>query len=204
MGLTGLALSGFVFMHMTGNMLIFKSEEAYNLYGHQITHNPIYPLLSYGLIAIFLVHIFFGFWLTKDNKSARGSQYAMPTNGEKAASIPSKTMIYTGTLIAAFVILHLINFKYGTVYSVTYNGVEVRDLARLMVELFKQPGYVFWYIISLVLLGMHLRHGFYACFQSIGFSHPKYTPMLNCLAALYAAVVALGFISQPIYVFLLK
>jgi succinate dehydrogenase / fumarate reductase cytochrome b subunit len=201
MGLSGLALSGFVLAHMTGNLLIFKGAEAYNMYGHAMTHNPAYPLIAWGLVAVILVHILCAISLTWENQRARDHRYAMGTHHEKGVSLASKTMAATGSLLAVFIVLHLISFKYGAHYEATYNGVVVRDLHRLLVEVFQKPGYVVWYLVSLVLLGFHLSHGFAAAFQSVGFSHPRWNPLVKTLAYIYAIVVAVGFISQPIYVY---
>jgi succinate dehydrogenase / fumarate reductase cytochrome b subunit len=203
MGLTGLMLAGFVFAHMAGNMLIFVSADAYNLYGESITGNPLYPLIGPGLLGIFIVHILMALWITKDNKAARGKKayQAGGTQGAKAVTLASRTMIYSGALIAAFLVSHLLTFKYGVYYSTVVDGKEVRDLARLMYETFQNPMYVLWYVISLVFLALHLKHGFAAAFQSLGFAHPKYIPALKCLAVLYALVVGIGFASQPLYVF---
>ena len=188
---------------MAGNMLIiFKGADAYNLYGHMLTSNEFYPLIAYGLLAMFIIHVLTAISLTRDNKKARPEKYAGgPTNGEKGVSLASRTMIYSGTILAAFVILHLITFKYGPHYTTTINNVEVRDLAKLFYEVFQSPAYVAWYVLSLLLLAVHLKHGFSAAFQSIGFWHPRYTPALKCLGFLYALVVSLGFISQPLYAF---
>ena len=107
-----------------------------------------------------------------------------------------------GTIILVFIILHLITFKYGAHYSTTVNGVVMRDLFKLMVEVFKQPGYVFWYLICMVLLGVHLSHGVGSVFQTVGWMNGRYQPILRRLSVAYAVVVALGFIAQPIYVYL--
>jgi succinate dehydrogenase / fumarate reductase cytochrome b subunit len=84
----------------------------------------------------------------------------------------------------------------------TIDGKQVRDLHRLVLEVFRQPGYVGWYIICLIAVGLHLSHGFYSSFSSLGLYHPRYAPWVNRIGYGYAAIVAIGFISQPAYVFL--
>ena len=113
-------------------------------------------------------------------------------------------MAYTGSLILVFIILHIITFKYGTHYDATYGGVVMRDLHRLIIEVFQQTEYVAWYLLCLVLLAFHLSHGFASSFQSLGFRHPKYSQPLKCLSVIYAVIVAVGFISQPLYVYFLR
>lgn len=203
MGLTGLALSGFVLTHMAGNLLMFVSPEAYNRYGHTLTSNPLIYIAEIGLIALFLVHLFCAITLTLENRAARGDQgYRASPSGAKASSLAARSMIYTGSIILVFTILHLITFKFGTYYSAVYDGVEMRDLHRLMVEVFESPIYVGWYIVSLLLLGVHLKHGVSSCFQSLGLSHPRYTPFIKCAGVLYAVIVTVGFIAQPVYIYL--
>ena len=97
--------------------------------------------------------------------------------------------------------LHLFTFKYGTHYTTTIAGVEMRDLHRLVIEIFEDPIYVGWYAVALVAVGFHLSHGFYSAFASLGIYHPRYSPWLNRLGYVYAIVVAGGFLSQPLYVF---
>lgn len=203
MGITGLLLAGFVFVHMAGNMLIiFLGPDAYNNYGHGITSNPLYVIISPTLLLIFIIHIITAIVITKDNRSARVIGYESgPTHGDKAATLASRTMMYTGAMTAAFLVTHLITFKYGVVYTRAVEGKEVRDLARLVYEIFQSPGYVAWYVLSLLFVGLHLKHGFAAAFNSLGFWHPRYTPLLKCLAVIYAVTVSAGFISQPLYVY---
>lgn len=201
MGITGLIWSGFVLTHMIGNMLIFVGPEAYNKYGHALTSNPLLFLAEGALLLTLLMHVYDGIMLTIKNKQARPQKYAMPTNGDKSARFQSRFMIFHGSLLLVFIILHLITFKYGTHYSVTYDGVEMRDLFRLMVEVFQSPAYVAWYAVSMVAVGLHLSHGFYSAFASLGVYHPTYSYWLSKFGYFYGLIIALGFVSQPIYVF---
>ncbi|MBS1984217.1 MAG: succinate dehydrogenase cytochrome b subunit [Bdellovibrionales bacterium] len=203
MGLTGLGWIGFVLMHMLGNMLILVSPEAYNKYGHAIVSNPLLPAAEIGLVVMLLVHVVTAISLTIDNKRARPESYKVGPSSAKAATLASRTMAYSGTLILAFIILHITTFKYGTFYSVNYNGVEMRDLHRLIVEVFHNPGYVAWYVVCLILLGVHLSHGFSSSFQSLGLNHPKYNGWLKCGGCAISLIIAAGFLSQPLYVFFL-
>lgn len=200
MGFTGLAWSAFVLSHMLGNMLILVGPDAYNKYSHALISNPFIYLAEGGLVLTLLTHVLTGLKLTFENRSARPEKYSMPTSGEKAARFQSKFMAFHGTLILVFIVLHLITFKYGAHYTTTVDGVEMRDLHRLVLEVFREPGYVIWYLICLVGVGLHLSHGFYSSFASLGFYHPRYSPMLAKFGYVYAVVIAAGFISQPLYV----
>lgn len=202
MGLAGAVWTLFVAGHMAGNLLIFAGPEAFNRYGHAIVSNK--PLL-YGtevaLTLCLLLHVGLGIALTLQNKKAKPQKYAVQPVTEKRSSWAAKTMAVHGSIILLFVIYHLITFKWGPYYEVEYSGVVMRDLHRLMVEVFASPAYVFGYVVCLILLGFHLSHGAASVFQSMGLNHPRYTPTIKKIGWLYALVVAGGFMSQPLYVF---
>lgn len=202
MGLTGLVWMGFVFTHMAGNMLLLFSADSYNAYGHAIVSNK---LLLYSaevvLLLALIVHVTTAISLTIDNRAAKKTRYAVQPSGSKSTSVASRTMGLQGSLILFFIINHLITFKYGVVYETTVNGVQMRDLSRMLFEVFAQPGYVVWYVICLIILMFHLSHGVHSIFQSFGFLERKMQAGLKTFAWIYALVVAGGFLSQPLYVF---
>jgi succinate dehydrogenase / fumarate reductase cytochrome b subunit len=191
-GITGLAISGFVLTHVAGNMLLLCSAHAYNAYSHKLVTNPLLPVAELGLVLFFVLHV-------RQNRAARTSRYyQLPNSDGKGSSLAVRTAILSGLVLLAFLILHLITFKWGTHYSVTYDGVEMRDIYKLVAEKFHEPGYVAWYIFCLLLLGMHLKSGIAALFQSLGI-----TTVRNCtvkkIAWGFAVLVTAGFISQPLY-----
>jgi succinate dehydrogenase / fumarate reductase, cytochrome b subunit len=201
MGVCGAVWAGFVFVHMAGNMLILLSAELYNRYGNAIVSNkPLLYTTEVILVGSVLVHAVLGILLALENRRAKPQKYAVAAQGEKRVSLASKTMAYQGSIILFFIIYHLITFKYGTEYLVTYNGVEMRDLHRLVVEVFQQPAYVVGYVVCLLLLGWHLSHGVSSVFQTLGLNHPRYQNRIKWIGCIYALVVAAGFISQPLYV----
>lgn len=209
MAVGGFVWMGFIFGHMAGNLLILFSPEAYNQYGHAIVSNKV---LLYGteaaLIGALLAHVVLGLWLTYENKKASRmgmvpKKYAVAPSAKKKPRFASSTMAFQGTALLAFIILHLRTFKYADHYEVTYDGVTMHDLHRLVLEVFQDPAYVGWYVICLILLGFHLSHGFWSFFQTIGFNHPKYNCTIKKIGFIYSVVVAGGFLSLPLYVFLL-
>lgn len=203
MGLTGLIWAGFVLSHMAGNLLILVSADAYNKYGHAIVSNSLilYPA-EIVLVLALITHVTLAIMLTVENRKASGgSRYAVTPRGSKRATLASRTMAVQGSLILVFIILHILTFKYGQYYETTVDGVPMRDLHRLIVEVFQQPGYVAWYVVCLILLGFHLSHGVGSVFQSFGIKNDHYAPMIKKLSIAYAVIVALGFLSQPIYVY---
>jgi succinate dehydrogenase / fumarate reductase, cytochrome b subunit len=202
MAATGLVWAGFVLSHMAGNMLILISPSLYNAYGHAIVSNkPLLFVAETGLILSIIVHVTTAIMLTIENRRARPQRYAISPNGEKGASLASKTMAIQGSLILAFIVLHITTFKYGTIYQTTVDGVVMRDLHRLVVEVFHQPGYVAWYGLCLLLLGFHLSHGVGSIFQSLGLRSDRAAKNIKKMSLAYGAIVATGFLSQPIYVF---
>lgn len=203
MGVCGLVWALFVFGHMVGNMLIFVSPEAYNKYGHAIVSNKLllYPTEAILLFTV-LVHVVLGVYLTRQNRCAKPQKYAVAPSLEKRPTMASKTMIFHGSIILFFIVYHLITFKYGPVYEVTYGNETIRDLHRLIMEVFHNPAYVVGYVVCLLLLGWHLSHGVSSFFQTMGLNHPSYTPTIKKISCVYALVVTAGFISQPIYVLL--
>jgi succinate dehydrogenase / fumarate reductase, cytochrome b subunit len=202
MGLTGLVWAGFVFAHMAGNLTILIGPDVYNQYGHAIASNK--PLL-YGTEAIILlsllVHVFLAINLTISNRKSKGMANSQSSNHEKRTSLASRTMIIQGSILLVFIILHLITFKYGAVYETTVDGVKMRDLAKLMQEVFSQPLAVAWYVLSLLVLSAHLKHGFGSVFQSFGLLHPSYQLPIKTASWAYAIIVTIGFLSQPLYLF---
>jgi len=199
--LTGLGLSGFLVTHMLGNMLIFLGPQAYNEYSHALVSNHLLIFAEIGLVLMFLAHFVFALALSWSNNRARDFRYAMLPSGPKRTSWTQRTLWAQGLLILVFVILHLITFKYGSEYTVNYGQGEMRDLHKLVLEVFQDPRYVAWYVVALIVLAFHVAHGVGASLQTLGISHPRYAKGIKCASLLYAVVVIGGFVSQPLYVF---
>ena len=199
MAITGLSLCGFLVAHLAGNCLIFAGEKAFNTYGHMlITHPLIYPAEAV-LLLLFLTHIILAAVLTWESKRARPHKYAKKTLTGRGATLASSTMPLTGSVILIFLIFHLWHFKFGPFYRVTYDGEEMRDLHRLVVEYFQNPWAVLWYGVAMAALGLHLSHGFWSAFQSFGLHHPGPTPYLRFKAKAFALLISGGFLSLPLY-----
>lgn len=202
MGVTGLLLCGFLVSHLAGNCLIYFGPEAFNTYAHKLVTNPLIYIAEAILALIFLSHIALAARLTIENKMARPTSYYMRQATGRGSTLASSTMPITGIIILIFLVLHIIQFKFGAYYEATYDGVVMRDLYRLLIEYFSSPLAVAWYIFCMLALGLHVSHGFWSAFQSIGFNHPKYTPVLKLLAKLYALVITVGFSALPIYCYM--
>lgn len=200
-GLSGLFLTLFVLGHVTGNLLVFVGAEAYNKYGHALVSNPAIYLVEAVLLLMLLFHFYTAIKLTLENAAAKGSRYAVNSKTIKGTPLVTKTMHHQGMIILVFIVLHLLTFKFGDIYKVTYDGVEIRDLFRLMVEVFQNPAYVVGYIFSMIVLMFHLSHGVSSALQTLGFNHPRYTSIINKIGWGVALYVSLGFIVQPLYLY---
>jgi succinate dehydrogenase / fumarate reductase, cytochrome b subunit len=199
MGLTGLLLCGFLVGHLAGNLLIFVGPEAFNTYGHLLITNPLIYVAEAGLGALFLAHIGMALRLIVENHKARPVKYYMKQPTGRGATFASSTMPYTGVLTLVFLVLHILQFKFGPHYTIVHSGVEMRDLYRLVVEFYQSPVAVLWYVVCMISLGIHVKHGFWSAFQSLGFHHTNYTELLQKISIVFALVVAGGFASLPIF-----
>lgn len=209
MALTGLGLFGFICVHLLGNFSFYVGAEAFNLYTYKLASlGPLLYLVEIGLILIFVCHSIFAIAVWRDNQNARSVKYDSTKNAGSPSlkTISSRSMIYTGVLVLIFVIIHVKTFKYGPSIQEGYvfasEAGDIRDLYRLVVEIFRQPLYVIFYVVLMILMGYHLRHGFWSAFQSLGTMHPKYTKAIYSLGIFLAIVIAFGFLFLPVYVFL--
>ncbi|HEY9842535.1 MAG: succinate dehydrogenase cytochrome b subunit [Candidatus Sericytochromatia bacterium] len=207
-GLTGLGLVGFLVAHLAGNLTLFGGAEAFNGYAHKLEAlGPLLYAMEIGLITIFVFHIFFAISVTAQNKGARKQKYVenRPAGKPSRRTVSSQTMIYTGIVLGIFTIVHVWMFKFGPGpgqgYAAELHGVPARDLYRLVVERFKDPWIMGAYAAVMLLLGVHVRHGFWSAFQSLGGYHPRYTPLIYSLGVLVAVLFAVGFLVLPVYIY---
>jgi succinate dehydrogenase / fumarate reductase cytochrome b subunit len=195
MAVTGLILFGFLIAHMLGNLQIFLGPEVMNHYAETLHGNP--PLL-WSVRTVLLISVVLHIWASVSLWSLK--KEARPVAYVKKASVgstwASRTMMVSGPLVAAFVVFHLLHLTTGTIplpfiplhaYENLVTGFSVIPIAIL-------------YIVVMVFIGFHLSHGIWSMFQSIGFSHPKYTPMIKTFAAVFAWILIAGFISVPVAV----
>ncbi len=200
MALAGLGLCLFVLTHVIGNFLLFVGPETYNMYSHKLTSNPLIYIAEAGLIAIFLLHAYEGLLLSWKNYQARPQGYAKLPSGAKRTTWTQRTMAWQGIVILIYVITHILTFKFGPEYTVTYGSETVRDLFKLVYEEFHEPGLVAWYVFSVIILGYHLSHGFYSSLQTLGLNHPQYTPKFKIASVAYGLFIGIGFAIQPLYI----
>ena len=199
MAVTGAILFIFVIGHMLGNLQVFEGPEKINAYG-RFLHNlgEILWAERIGLLAAVVLHITATVQLALRNKAARPVEYSR----RKAinSSYASRTMYWSGPIVLAFVIFHLLHLTAGIL--VPGAAFIEGDVYHNVVAGFQVWWVSAWYVFSICLLGLHLRHGIWSMFQSVGFNHPRYTPILKSVAVWIAVIIVLGYISIPISVLL--
>lgn len=209
MSLTGIIMLGFVIGHLAGNLQLLTGDgDAFNQYGHfLISLGGLLILAELFLIACLVIHVITAISIARGKRAARPNAYSKTKSagGKSRKTLGSSTMIYTGLLVLVFLVIHIWTFKYGPAeaegYVTTVDGVEMRDLHRLVVEKFQQPVYVVGYVVSMILLGLHLSHAFWSAAQSLGFYHDRYTPVLFTAGRALAAIISLGFLIIPIWIY---
>ena len=203
MAITGIMLMGFVFAHMVGNLKMYLGAEEFNHYGEFLRELlvPILPrtvtlwLLRLGLIGAFVLHIHAAYSLTVMNKKARTVKYQSQRD-YIAANFASRTMRYTGVIFLIFLVWHLFDLTFtGTGYTyvrgLPYENVS-NSLSRVPVALL--------YIVGNLALGVHLFHGAWSLFQSMGWNNPRFNSWRRNFAAGFAALIVIGNVSFPIAV----
>jgi succinate dehydrogenase / fumarate reductase cytochrome b subunit len=202
MALTGAGLFLFVIAHMVGNLQIFLGPESINRYGHflQTTPEILWPA-RIGLLAFVIIHIWASISLTIENRAARAAGYEVKEL--VAASVASRTMIWSGLIIFAFVCFHLAHYTLLWVHPEYRNLLDARgqhDIYRMMILGFSSWCVSGFYVLSIGLLCIHLSHGTSAMFQSLGLKNAAYECLIDRLAKIVALLIFLGYISIPIAV----
>ena len=199
MAITGAILLLFVIGHMLGNLQVFEGPEKLNAYGRFLRAVPelLWTVRAVLLISVAL-HIWASVQLAARKIRARPVSYAKRDN--VASGYASRTMYWSGPIILAFVIYHLLHLTAGVVHP---GGQFIEgDVYHNVVSGFQVWYVSAWYIFSMVLLGMHIWHGAWSMFQSLGINHPRHTPILRKAAATLAIPIVLGYVSIPVSVLL--
>lgn len=199
MAITGAILLLFVIGHMLGNLQVFEGPEKLNAYGRFLHDIPeILWAVRAVLLASVVLHIWSSVKLAARKLKARPVSYSKREN--IASTYASRTMYWSGPIILAFVIYHLLHLTAGIVHP-GFDFVE-GDVYHNVVAGFQVWYVSAWYIFSMLLLGFHIRHGAWSMFQSVGINHPRHTPILKKAAAALAVIIVLGYISIPLSIVL--
>ena len=156
------------------------------------------------LIAAFLIHAIYAITVALiDKRKARPQRYAMvrDAGGKSRKSLASRSMVLTGPIILIFVVLHVNMFKFADHPLVSYHGTQMKDLNAVVVEAFKNPWIVVGYVAVMILLGMHLWHGVWSAFQSLGWNSDRHIQTLTRLSWAAGVVLGIGFLLLPPYIY---
>jgi succinate dehydrogenase / fumarate reductase cytochrome b subunit len=206
MAATGTLLFVFVLTHMIDNLHFFLGQEALNHYGDFLHNLEILWPLRAGLLTVVVLHIWSAASLARENRAARPVPYAQWDPAK--ASYASRTMIWSGPIVAAFVIFHLLHYT-AQVKGLNFTGEDFHtfidskgrhDIYRMVATGFSQPAVAISYIIAMALLCLHLHHGIAAGFQSVGWRNPTYRPVVEQAGKIVAWVIFIGYISIPLSV----
>jgi succinate dehydrogenase / fumarate reductase, cytochrome b subunit len=202
MGITGLMLMGFVLVHMIGNLHVYEGPENFNAYGeslreiggHLVPRTTVLWLLRLGLLAAFALHIHAAVTLTAINRKARPQRYQSPRN-YLAANFASRTMRVSGVIILLYILFHLADLTWGWflgdnyIRGDVYNNVT-RSLSNIPVAAI--------YLVANAVLAVHLYHGSWSLFQSLGWNNPRFNGARRAFATSFAAIILVGNLSFPI------
>ena len=199
MGATGRLLIGFLVVHLTGNLLVFAGPVAFNEYSHALISSHLIYVAELVLLGLFVLHLAVGIALTRANSAARPVGYATRRRDGHTSnkSLASTTMIFSGLVVLVFVPIHLWTFKFGAWYQ-TAETPPIRDLYRLVVEVFRDPLHVAWYVVAMIVIGFHLSHGFASGLESLGVAS---RPLVRHFSRVLAVVIAGGFALIPLVLF---
>jgi succinate dehydrogenase / fumarate reductase cytochrome b subunit len=195
MAVSGLILFGFVFVHMVGNLQVYAGPERLNAYAELLQHTRS---LLWGVRLTLLVavaaHIFAAWQLSKRSWDARPVPYAHA--GHVQTTYAARTMRWSGPILLLFIVYHLLHFTTGDAHPSFIAG----DVYHNFVTGFRVWYVTAFYVLSMLALGLHLRHGLWSMLQSVGLNHPRYNAWREQAATVFTAVIVAGNISMPLAV----
>jgi succinate dehydrogenase / fumarate reductase cytochrome b subunit len=208
MAISGIALMGFVLFHMIGNLKMYFGAAELNEYA-EFLKKLLYPLapkesvlwiLRLGLIVMLALHLHAAWSLTVLNRQARPVRY-QSARDYKEASLASRSMRLSGIVVLLFVVWHLLDLTFGVVNTIGADGEFVRaEVYANVVRSFERWPVAVFYIVANLLLGIHLSHGAWSIFQSLGWNNPRFNAWRVAFARGFAAVVVIGNVSFPVAV----
>jgi len=191
MAVTGLCFCSFLIVHLAGNLILYSGRDAFNSYAEKLhSLGSIITMAEFGLLFFAIIHVLIGTTLFYQNLRARPIRYSV-NKWAGGRSIGSVTMPYTGFLLLIFVIIHLLNFHF----------IEKNDttIFQIVTDAFAKPGYIAMYVAAMIVVAIHVSHGFWSAFQTIGANHPKYMPFIRGLSIVFSIALGVGFGFIPIY-----
>jgi succinate dehydrogenase / fumarate reductase cytochrome b subunit len=195
MAVTGLGFVGFLTVHLIGNLTLYGGQDLFTSYvNHLHALGPLITVAELGLLGFAIIHIVIGALLFYQNLMARPVRYKVNKDAG-GRTIGSITQPYTGYIILVFVIFHLINFHFAEHTNET--------LFRLVFTTLTSPLYMITYVLAMIAVALHVSHGFWSLFQTLGANHPKYMPIIQKLGIAVSVVFGVGFGLIPIFISLI-
>lgn len=195
MAVTGIILFGFVLGHMLGNLQIYLGEEQLNHYAELLQANqPLLWAVRSVLLFSVAVHIVAAVQVWLRNRSARPVKYRVFK--PPAVDYAARTMVWSGPIIALFIVFHLLDLTVGSANPDFIRG----DVYHNVVASFSQPLVALVYIAANLMLAFHLYHGLWSLFQTFGWDHPRFGPWRRTAAVFFAVLIGAGNISIPLAV----
>ncbi len=192
MAVTGLGFCFFLLIHLIGNLTLYGGEGLFVSYvAHLHALGPLIIVAEWGLLLFAVIHVATGFLLFIENWRARPVGYALKKNAG-GRTIGSETMPYTGILILCFIVIHLLNLRFIEQTPQSVFNALTSTLSTLP--------YVIVYFAAVILVAIHVRHGFWSLFQTLGLNHPKYMPFIQGIGIVFSLLIACGFGFIPIYI----
>lgn len=195
MAATGLSFIGFLVVHLAGNLTLYGGRDLFNAYaGHLHALGPVVTVAEWGLLTLAAIHVAIGLTLFYQNLRARTARYQV-ARWAGGRTIGSATMPYTGLVILAFVVMHLFNFHFV--------DKETISIFEIVTAAFHDPVLVLIYVAVMVVVALHVSHGFWSLFQTIGANHPKYMPAIRIIGLCLSLAFGIGFGFIPVYLSLM-
>jgi len=204
---TGLIMVLFIIGHTLGNLLIFAGPEAINSYAVGLADlGPGLWVVRIVLIVALILHVVATINLVRHNRKVAGNY---KVNNYKASTFSARFMAYAGLTLLFFVLYHLAHFTFGVVSPSEYasqatleNGRVVHDVYTMVILGFQNVIVSLFYVIAVIFLGLHLKHGVHSMFQTLGIHGKELTPKLQKFAAALAVIIVISLISIPITIML--
>lgn len=201
----GLFLILFLFVHLAINLLLLLPQtDTFNVAAHFMGTNIVIKVFEVVLFGTILIHIIYTLIVQIQNWMARPVRYKIESWAHKSPF--SKFMIHTAVILSVFLVMHLWDFYFepkffSEIEEVSINGSLYHNIGLRVIEAFRMPGVVIFYVISFLILGFHLHHGFQSAFQSLGLNHTKYMPAVSLLSTLISIFLTVGFIIIPLAIY---
>lgn len=199
---TGLALLGFVVVHMLGNMTVFQGADALNGYANWLHQHPLLWVARLGLLGVFGIHVVTAISLALENRGARPVGYARKAS--ISATLSSRYIVFSGLLVLAFLVFHLGHFTFGW-FGMEGPSVDAKgraDVYAMVTGAFSSTPFTAVYVAAMLLLGFHLHHGVKSVVQTLGINHESYNTLFRVAGRALVATIVAGNCSLPILIWL--